>query len=157
MANSCLCDRLSYQYLIFKSKQHLKVKSRHHTDWLHKFTVVCCTFVILGLKWIMSMYFSIVISLFWRSTVWVLCGHLAFHPYHDDQWPQTSNYFHPICCQLLCLCYLNSWERASISLSVLSVKQGNHWYHIYIVFGMTRSLTRDWTHDLTHSMPALYH
>ena len=31
--------------------------------------------------------------------------------------------------------YLNSWERASISLSMLSAKQGNYWYHFYHVFG----------------------
>ena len=26
----------------------------------------------------------------------------------------------------------------------LSAKQGNHWYHFYNFFGMTRSLTGDW-------------
>ena len=36
-----------------------------------------------------------------------------------------------------------------------SAKQGNHWYHFYNVFGMTRSLTGDWTRDLPHSKPAL--
>ena len=41
--------------------------------------------------------------------------------------------------------FLNSWERASISFSMLSAKQGNYWYHFYNVFGMTRSLTGDWT------------
>ena len=38
-----------------------------------------------------------------------------------------------------------------------SAKQGNYWYHLYNVFGMTRSLTGDWTRDLQHSKPALYH
>jgi len=36
--------------------------------------------------------------------------------------------------------YLNSFERASISLFMLRDKQGNYWYHFYNVFGMTRSL-----------------
>ena len=36
-------------------------------------------------------------------------------------------------------------------------KQGHYWYHLYNVFGMTRSLTGDWTRDLPHSKPALYH
>ena len=35
--------------------------------------------------------------------------------------------------------------------SMLSAKQWNYWYHYYIVFGMTRSLTGDWTRDLPHS------
>ena len=48
------------------------------------------------------------------------------------------------------------WERASVSLLIFSVKQGNYWYH-FNVFGVTRSLTQDWTRDLSHSMPALYH
>ena len=41
--------------------------------------------------------------------------------------------------------------------SMLSAEQGNYWYHFYNVFGMTRSLTRDWTRDLSHAKPALYH
>ena len=41
--------------------------------------------------------------------------------------------------------------------SMLSAKQGNHWYHFYNVFGMTRSLTGDCTRDCPHSKPALYH
>ena len=39
--------------------------------------------------------------------------------------------------------------------SMLSAKQGNNWCHFYNVFGMTRSLTRDWTRDLPHWMSAL--
>ena len=41
--------------------------------------------------------------------------------------------------------------------SMFSATQGNHWYHFYNVFGMTRSLTGDCTRDLPHSKPALYH
>ena len=33
------------------------------------------------------------------------------------------------------------WERASGSHLILTAKQGNHRYHFYNVFGMTRSLT----------------
>ena len=40
---------------------------------------------------------------------------------------------------------------------MFSAKQGNHWYHFYSVFGMTRSLTGDRTRDLPHSKPALYY
>ena len=32
---------------------------------------------------------------------------------------------------------LNSWESASISLQMLSAKQGNDWYPFYKVFGLT--------------------
>ena len=39
---------------------------------------------------------------------------------------------------------------------MFSAKQGNYWYHFYNIFGMTRTLTRDWTWDLPHSKPALY-
>ena len=45
--------------------------------------------------------------------------------------------------------YLNSWERASISLLMFSAKQGHYWYHFYNVFGMTRSLTGDWSQHST--------
>ena len=31
-------------------------------------------------------------------------------------------------------------ERASVSLLMLSSEQGNHWYHFFNVFGMTRPL-----------------
>ena len=41
--------------------------------------------------------------------------------------------------------------------SMLSAKQGNYWYHLHNVFGMTRSLTGDLTRYLPHSKPALYH
>jgi len=34
-------------------------------------------------------------------------------------------------------------ERARVSLLMLSAKHGNYWYHLYNVFGMTRSLTGD--------------
>jgi len=34
------------------------------------------------------------------------------------------------------------------SLGMFSAKQGHYWYHVYNVFGMTRSLTGDWTRDL---------
>ena len=46
-------------------------------------------------------------------------------------------------------CYFPFW--------MFSAKQGHYWYHLYNVFGMTRSLTGDWTWDLPHSKPALYH
>ena len=38
-------------------------------------------------------------------------------------------------------------ERASVSLSMLSAKQGHHWYHFYNVFGTTRPLAgiEPWT------------
>ena len=74
------------------------------------------------------------------------------------QRPMTSD-FEGLIYQILSITsfsYLNSSERASISLSMLSAKQGNYWYHFYNVLGMTRSLTGDWTRDLPHSKPALY-
>ena len=43
------------------------------------------------------------------------------------------------------------------SFLMFSAKQGHYWYHYYIVFGITRSLTGDWTRVLPHSMLAIYH
>ena len=40
--------------------------------------------------------------------------------------------------------FIYFWERAS------AIKQGKYWYHLYNVFGITRSLTRDWTHTRSH-------
>ena len=37
--------------------------------------------------------------------------------------------------------YINSLERASISILMMSAKQGNYWYQFYYIFGMTRSLS----------------
>ena len=36
--------------------------------------------------------------------------------------------------------FIENLERASVSLFMLSAKQGNHWYHFVNVFGMTRPL-----------------
>jgi len=51
---------------------------------------------------------------------------------HMSQWKyQMFSY-----CQILYITlfyFLNSWEGTSISLSKLSAKQGNHWYHFYNV------------------------
>ena len=42
-------------------------------------------------------------------------------------------------------CYLlfENFERASVSLLMLSGEQGNHWYHFFNVYGMIRSFIRD--------------
>ena len=78
-----------------------------------------------------------------------------FHPRHNGKWPPTLKDFYTRSYPLHY--FLNSWEKASIYLSTLSVKQGNYWYHFYRVFGMTRSLAGDWIRDLPHSKLALYH
>ena len=86
----------------------------------------------------------------------VLHGH-SFFP-SPPQRPMTSDFKWfsiPDVIHYIFSPYLNSSE--SISLLMLSAKQGNYWYHFYYVFGMTRSLTGDWTRDLPHSKPALYH
>ena len=57
----------------------------------------------------------------------------------------------------ICFPYINSSERASISLLMLSAKQGNYLFHFYHVFGMTRSLSGDWSRDLPQSKQALNH
>ena len=52
------------------------------------------------------------------------------------------------------LCYLNCFEnleRASVSLLMLSAKQGNHWYQV-LAFGLTRPLLR-----IEPCKRALYH
>ena len=74
------------------------------------------------------------------------------------QRPMTSD-FEGFLYQILSitlLSYRNSWEKALISLFLMSsAKQGNYWYHFYNVFGMTWSLTGDWTRDLQHSTTRL--
>ena len=79
----------------------------------------------------------------------VLRGHSLFHPHHDGQWPQNSKDF-----------YTRSYPLYYFLIFILEkepvFKQGYYWYHVYNVFGMTRSLTGDWTRDLPHSKPALY-
>ena len=62
-----------------------------------------------------------------------------FHPRHNDLW--LRRIFYPRFYPLHFFPYLNSSERARISLLMLSAKQGNYWYHFYYVFGMTRSLS----------------
>ena len=66
-----------------------------------------------------------------------------FHPRHNGQWLPTSKDFlsQILSITFLKKSYLNSSERAGISLLMLIAKQGNYWYHFYNVFGMTRSLT----------------
>ena len=94
----------------------------------------CAKQYVLGLR--LKTFFSV-----WLLSV--LHGHSFFHPCHNGQWPPTSkdwDRFYP----LHLFSYLNSWERASISL--LNATQGHYWYHFY-VFGMTRSLTGDWTRE----------
>ena len=77
-----------------------------------------------------------------------------YHSRHNGQWPPTlDSKLYP----LHSFSYLNSSERASISLLMLSAKQENYKYHFYYVFGMTRSLSGDWTGDRPHSMLVLYH
>ena len=70
----------------------------------------------------------------------VLRGHSFFHPCHNGQWPLTSRDSYPRFYPLHFLSYLYSSEIASISLLMLSAKQGNYLYHFYNVFGMTRPL-----------------
>ena len=87
----------------------------------------------------------------------VLRGHSFFSS--PPQRPMTSD-FKGFLSQILSITlfsYLNSWERAIIPFSMLSAKQGNHWYHFYNVFGMTWSLTGDWNRDLPPPKPALHH
>ena len=80
-----------------------------------------------------------------------------FHPRHNGQWPPTSKDFLSQILSITFFFYLNSSERASFSLLMLSAKQGNYWYPFYYVFGTTQSLSGDWTRDLPHTKPALYH
>jgi len=84
----------------------------------------------------------------------VLRGHSVFSS--PPQRPMTSDSegFLSQMLSITFLSYLNSSEITSISLLMLSAKQGNYWYHFFNVLGMTRSLTGDCTRDLPHSMPA---
>ena len=72
-----------------------------------------------------------------------------FHPCHNGRWPPTSiqDFIHYYFVLSLFL---------SISLLMLTAKQGTYWYHLYNVFGIARSLTMYWTRDLPHWMSSLY-
>ena len=82
---------------------------------------------ILYLRW----WFKSTVILFFKfclsvRLLSVLRGHLVF-----SSPPQRSD-FEGFLSQILsitCLSYLNSSERASISLLMLSAKQGHYWYH----------------------------
>ena len=80
-----------------------------------------------------------------------------FHPHHNGQWTPTSKDFYTRSYPLHYFLILIRKKEPVFSFSMLSAKQGNYWYHLYNVFGMTRSLTVDWTQNLPHSKPALYH
>ena len=80
-----------------------------------------------------------------------------FHPRHNGQWPPTSKDFYTRSYPWHYFLILILEKEPVFPFSMLSAKQGNYWYHLYYVFGLTRSLTGDWTLDLPHSMPALYH
>ena len=77
-----------------------------------------------------------------------------FHPRHNGQWPPTSNDFLSQIWSITFFSYLNSSEKASISLLMLSAKQGNHlvpillrlWYHsvLYLQHSTTRLSRRRW-------------
>ena len=80
-------------------------------------------------------------------------GHSFFHPRHNSQWPPTSKDFYPRFYPLHFnpILILQKEPVHVFPFSMLSAKQGNYWYHLYNVFGMTRSVTGDWTRDLPHS------
>ena len=80
-----------------------------------------------------------------------------FHPRHNGQWPPTSKDFQSQIVSITFFSYLNSWERASISLFNVECQIRELFVPFYNVFGMTRSLTGDWTRYLPHSKPVLYH
>ena len=77
---------------------------------------VCCVFVL---------------SLFLKKMAFDFC-HRFFHPRHNGQWTPTLKDFLSQILSITFFSYLNSWERASISLLMLSVKQGNYWYHFLL-------------------------
>ena len=113
----------------------------------------------------------------------VLRGHSFFSSRHNCQWPLTWKDFLSQILSITLFSYLNSWERASISLLNVWVLNKGTTGTIFITSlvwrgprlgiepGASRtrgqhsttrlsrrwSLTGDWTRDLPHSKPALYH
>ena len=82
------------------------------------------------------------VEVVWVFSVWllsVLRGHSFFSS--PPQRPMTSDFegFLSHILFITLFSYLNSWERASISLLMFSAKQGNYLVPFYNVFGMTRS------------------
>ena len=60
--------------------------------------------------------------------MWVLSGHSVLTS-PSQQWSSTSKDFYPICYPLHCVCYPYSCNSASISLLLLSAKQGTYLHH----------------------------
>ena len=95
----------------------------------------------------LEMLYAILMGFFLAFDFCQFCVVIGFfHPRHKRQWPPPLKGFLYQILFITLFSYLNSWERASISL-----------FNFYNVFGMMRSLTEDWTRGLPHSMPALYH
>ena len=86
----------------------------------------------------------------------------VFHPRHNGRWPpKMTFYFEGLSSQILPITYfssyLKSWERAIISLQMLSAKQGNYWYHFFIVSLVGRGPWLGIKPGPLHSKPALSH
>ena len=110
-----------YSKRFFRQYKSNRVATANHTHWQKHF----CSFRLCR--------FCVVIQL--------------FHPWHNDQWPSTSKDFYPRYYPLhFCLTLILEKEPVFPFLK-LSVKQGNYWYDVYNVFGMTWSLTWDLTRD----------
>ena len=68
-----------------------------------------------------------------------------FHPRHSEGF-SIPDFIHYIYFPILIL------EKEPVfPFWMFSAKQGNYWYHLYNVFGMTLSLTGDWTWELEAS------
>ena len=67
----------------------------------------------------------------------------VFHLSHNGQWPLTSKDFYTRFYSLHYFLILILEKEPVFPFSMLSAKQGNHWYQFYNVFGMTHSLTGD--------------
>ena len=115
------------------------------------------TFLIQQNMWVTMVMEVIFVSVFLAFNFcpfWVVIR--FFHPRHNGQWPPTLKDF---LSQILSITFIFPLLilKKVFPILMFSAKQGNYWYHLYNVFGMTRSLTGDWTQDLPHSKPALFH
>ena len=126
------------------------------TVFINHYPLPICSLLFKGqLVFIFFIFYFIFFSVRLLS---VLRGHSSFHPRHNDQWPPTSKDFLSHILSITFI-FLSLFLRKSqyFPFWMFSAKQGHYWYHVYNVFGMTRSLTGDWNRDLPHSKPALYH
>ena len=140
------CSTLFVFLLNKKINQHVLLPYEFFTCtvknwWQHSFYLLMFGFLAM----LVCINICFVFKLLFASTLSVLRGHLFFHPCNNSQWSPTSKDSYPRFWSTIFFCsVLIPGKEPVFPFSMLSAKQGNYWYQVYNVFGMTG----DWTPGL---------